>query len=89
MFEVLSKVDAAFTAATLSTAPEGLSSTGSPAANVPWSFSGFPSINLPSGLDTRGLPLGVQLAGLPWADDALADVAVWCERVLGFDHAPL
>jgi aspartyl-tRNA(Asn)/glutamyl-tRNA(Gln) amidotransferase subunit A len=86
--KVLSPVDAAFMPSTVSTAPEGLSSTGSAAANVPWSFSGFPSATLPSGLDGQGLPFGVQLAGLPWADDALAAVAGWCEKVLAFDHAP-
>ena len=88
IYKVLSQVDAAFMPASVSTAPEGLSSTGSAAANVPWSFSGFPSANLPSGLDGQGLPFGVQLAGLPWADDALAAVAGWCEKVLAFDHAP-
>jgi len=87
--KVLSKVDAAFMPPTVSTAPEGLSSTGSAAANVPWSFAGFPSATLPSGLDGQGLPFGVQLAGLPWGDDALADVAGWCEEVLAFDQAPV
>jgi aspartyl-tRNA(Asn)/glutamyl-tRNA(Gln) amidotransferase subunit A len=86
--ETLSSVDAVFMPAASTTAPHGLDSTGSSVANVPWSFSGFPSISLPSGLDASGLPLGVQIVGLPWADEKLAAVASWCEGVLAFDFAP-
>jgi len=88
IYETLSQVDAAFMAASVSTAPRGLSSTGSAAANAPWSFCGFPAATLPSGLDEQGLPFGVQIVGLPWADEALASAAGWCEKVLAFDHAP-
>jgi aspartyl-tRNA(Asn)/glutamyl-tRNA(Gln) amidotransferase subunit A len=88
MMELLSCVDAAITIATLSTAPLGLSSTGSPAANVPWSLCGFPAINLPSGLDSQGLPFGVQIVGRAWTDVTLAAVASWCENVLAFESKP-
>ena len=88
MVETLSSMDAAFMNASLTTAPRGLSSTGSPAANVPWSFSGFPAVSLPSGLDARGLPFGVQIVGLPGADVLLTSVSIWCEQVLAFHYSP-
>ena len=73
-----------FMNASVTTAPFGLASTGSPAANVPWSFAGFPALSLPSGLDSNGLPYGVQVVGLPGGDDQLAAVGAWCEAVLNF-----
>ena len=30
-----------------------------------WSVSGFPALSVPAGLDPRGLPVGLELAGLP------------------------
>ena len=30
-----------------------------------WSITGFPALSVPAGLDGRGLPVGLQLAGLP------------------------
>jgi aspartyl-tRNA(Asn)/glutamyl-tRNA(Gln) amidotransferase subunit A len=88
IYETLSSVDAAFMPAASTTAPHGLDSTGSAVANVPWSFSGFPAISLPSGMNDLGLPFGVQIVGLPWADETLSTVAFWCERALAFDFAP-
>jgi len=88
MIETLSTVDAAFMNASVTTAPFSLASTGSPAANVPWSFTGFPALSLPSGLDSNGLPFGVQVVGLPGGDDHLAAVGAWCEAVLDFSHSP-
>ena len=84
----LSSVDAGLMLSSLTTAPQGLETTGSSAANVPWSFSGFPAISLPSGLDSQGLPFGIQLVGPAWSDELIAAVAVWCEDVLRFDFAP-
>ncbi len=33
--------------------------------SLPWSLTGFPALSVPAGLDGRGLPVGVTLAGLP------------------------
>ena len=53
-----------------------------------WSVCGFPALSVPAGLDERGLPVGLQLAGLPEAEAELVglgitvdeDVRLW-ERV--------
>ncbi len=49
-------------------APKGLDSTGDPIMNLPWTHSGLPSLNLPSGNSQNGLPLGLQLVA-DWQRD--------------------
>jgi aspartyl-tRNA(Asn)/glutamyl-tRNA(Gln) amidotransferase subunit A len=88
MAERLSFVDAALMITAHSTAPKGLGSTGSSTPLIPWSFSGFPSITVPAGLDRQGLPYGVQLAATPMNEEHLVQVASWCEKVLAFSHSP-
>lgn len=56
-------------------APEGLSSTGDPIMNVPWSNSGLPTISVPSGFDASGLPHGIQLVGKFMQDEELVSNA--------------
>ena len=69
---------------TSTTAPRGLSSTGSSVFNQPWSVAGFPAISLPTGLDAKGLPFGVQMAAQPYDEEGLLNVAAWCEKILAF-----
>lgn len=83
--ERISSLDAILIPTTPSTAPKGLTSTGSPAFCQPWSFCGFPAISIPSGVDDQGLPFGIQLVGLPMEEEALMKVASWCEEVLNFN----
>ncbi len=52
-------------------APEGLASTGDPVMNLPWTHSGLPTLNLPSGFNEDGLPYGLQVAGAWYQDEAL------------------
>ncbi len=87
MCERLADVDAVFMPVASSTAPRGLSSTGSSYFNRPWTVSGFPAMSLPTGLDANGLPFGLQLAVQPYAEERLLDVAGWCEQVLAFSAA--
>jgi len=87
--DVLSAVDAAIMPVAATTAPEGLASTGSSIFNRPWTFTGFPAMSIPSGLDAAGLPFAIQMAALPMAEAQLLSVAAWCEQVLSFDHRPL
>lgn len=88
MDRVILKYDCLLTPSTSSPAPPGLSSTGNAWFQVPWSFSGLPTITLPSGLSKEGLPLGVQLIGKAYSEGKLLSVARWCEGVLQFSLAP-
>ena len=61
-------------------APEGLSSTGDPVMNLPWTFLGLPATTTPAGKASNDLPLGLQMIGawmmdeemLAWAEDVQA-----------------
>jgi Asp-tRNA(Asn)/Glu-tRNA(Gln) amidotransferase A subunit family amidase len=52
-------------------APEGITSTGSPLMNLPWTHAGMPAISLPAGRAANGLPLGLQCVGAFMADESL------------------
>jgi aspartyl-tRNA(Asn)/glutamyl-tRNA(Gln) amidotransferase subunit A len=80
----LGEVDALLTPATTSAAP-GAETTGDPAFNSPWSYTGLPTVSLPAGWSTKGLPLAIQLVGRPWAEADLLAVAAWCEDVLAVE----
>lgn len=88
MCEQMTDVDAVFMPVASNTAPRGLSSTGSSYFNRPWTVSGFPAMSLPTSLDAKGLPFGIQIAAQPYAEERLLDVAGWCERVLAFSARP-
>jgi aspartyl-tRNA(Asn)/glutamyl-tRNA(Gln) amidotransferase subunit A len=88
MDEIIQGFDCLLTPATSTPAPQGLSSTGNPMFQVPWSFSGLPTISLPSGLSKEGLPLGIQLVGGAFAEEKLFAVARWCENVLQVSLSP-
>lgn len=47
-------------------------------------LAGLPAISVPAGLDGRGLPLGLQLIGRPFAEDALLAHAHVLESRAGF-----
>ena len=81
-------VDALLTPATPAPAPRDLTTTGDAAFQAPWTSAGLPTIAIPSGLAGDGLPLGIQLAGPPWAEGRLLAVAGWCEAALGVDLRP-
>ncbi len=63
-------------------APRGLSSTGDPAMNLPWTHAGMPVISLPFG-DVDGLPLGLSLVGRFGHDETLLGQAAMVESALG------
>lgn len=63
----------------------------SPANTFFCNYYGSPAVSVPCGFDPEGLPLGLQIAGPPWGDDAVLAVArayqgatTWHER-----HPPL
>jgi Asp-tRNA(Asn)/Glu-tRNA(Gln) amidotransferase A subunit family amidase len=63
-------------------APAGLESTGDPVMNLPWTQAGLPAINLPSGKDRQGLPLGLQVVGNWYKDESLLFWAQDLEKAL-------
>jgi Asp-tRNA(Asn)/Glu-tRNA(Gln) amidotransferase A subunit family amidase len=62
--------------ASVGEAPKGISATGDPIMNLPWTYSGLPTVSLslngiPRGMGPTGLPLGVQCAGRFGEDEVL------------------
>jgi Asp-tRNA(Asn)/Glu-tRNA(Gln) amidotransferase A subunit family amidase len=83
MLACFNGLDALLTPATTGPAPDA-ATTGDPAFNSPWSFTGLPTVSLPAGRDDDGMPLGIQLVGRRWDEAGLLATAAWCEQVLGF-----
>ena len=79
----LGMVDALLTPAAVGPAPAA-ATTGDPAFNSPWSYTGLPTVTFPMARSPEGLPLGLQLVGRPWGEGGLLAVAAWCEDELGF-----
>jgi Asp-tRNA(Asn)/Glu-tRNA(Gln) amidotransferase A subunit family amidase len=59
-------------------APLGLESTGDPVMNLPWTHAGLPTITLPVDENEDGLPLGLQVIGRWYQDEALI---AWCHEL--------
>ena len=85
----MANVDALLTPTASGPAPRDLTQTGDTRFQSPWSYTGFPSITIPMGLSSNGLPLGAQLACLPFQEAKLLGVARWAEQVLGVALNPL
>ena len=68
---LLAAHDALLTPTAPSTAPAGLGSTGDPVHCEPWSWSGVPSISLPSSVGSTGLPHAIQLVARAHGEAAL------------------
>jgi Asp-tRNA(Asn)/Glu-tRNA(Gln) amidotransferase A subunit family amidase len=71
--------------ATIGPAP-GTDTTGVPTFNAPWSYIGWPSLTIPCGLASNGLPVGMQFIAMT-APQVFA-MAGLCERILGFHERP-
>ncbi len=63
--------------------------TGDPAFNAPWSYSGLPTLSLPFAWSECGLPLSVQLIGDRWCEDDLIAVATKLEATIAFERREL
>jgi len=77
-------VDAILAPATTEAAPD-IRSTGNPAFNSPWSYTGLPVVSIPATHDKDGMPLAIQLAGPAWSEADLVAVSDWCETVLALE----
>jgi aspartyl-tRNA(Asn)/glutamyl-tRNA(Gln) amidotransferase subunit A len=72
---------------TSTTAPSR-ETTGDPKFNSPWSYSGHPSITIPCGIASDGMPCGLQLVGPRNSEARLLQAAAWCEARIGFEYRP-
>ncbi len=66
-------------------APRGLETTGDPTMGLPWTHAGLPAVNLPSGRNADGLPLGLQVTGRWYDDERLLAWAAEIEATLPAD----
>jgi aspartyl-tRNA(Asn)/glutamyl-tRNA(Gln) amidotransferase subunit A len=55
---------------------------------IPANLSGMPAISIPSGLDEKGLPVGLQLTTPVLREDLLLRAAFALEQAIGFDARP-
>jgi aspartyl-tRNA(Asn)/glutamyl-tRNA(Gln) amidotransferase subunit A len=78
MSALLQNIDALICPATTRSAPT-LETTGDPAFNSPWSFTGSPVVSVPTARTSDGLPLAVQLIGRMGDEAELFWAASWCE----------
>jgi aspartyl-tRNA(Asn)/glutamyl-tRNA(Gln) amidotransferase subunit A len=51
-------------------------------------LSGLPAISIPAGLDSSGLPLGLQLIGRPWEECNILNIAERLEKEISFKETP-
>jgi aspartyl-tRNA(Asn)/glutamyl-tRNA(Gln) amidotransferase subunit A len=56
---------------------------------IPANLSGMPAISIPSGLDEKGLPVGLQLTTPVLREDLLLRAAFALEQAIGFDARPV
>jgi aspartyl-tRNA(Asn)/glutamyl-tRNA(Gln) amidotransferase subunit A len=74
--------------ATMGPAPTA-ETTGDPAFNSPWSYTGLPVVSFPIGWSPDGLPLCAQIAGNRACEEELFRWAAWCEQAVGFERREL
>ncbi|OYV35198.1 MAG: aspartyl/glutamyl-tRNA amidotransferase subunit A [Rhodospirillales bacterium 20-64-7] len=55
---------------------------------VPSNLAGVPAASVPAGLDTNGLPLGLQVIGRPFDEATVLAVSSVIEQAAGFDALP-
>ena len=76
--------DAVVTPPAAGEAPASLDTTGDPSFCTIWTLIGVPAIVIPTGLGSRGLPLGMQIIGNQGESNHLLATSMWCERQLPF-----
>lgn len=58
---------------TITEAPYGIESTGSPLMNLPWTYCGLPTITIPSGYSKNNLPMGLHFSGFFMQDEKMIE----------------
>jgi amidase len=80
--DLFSEFDVLLAPSAVGEAPEGLASTGDARFNAIWTLAWTSCVTLPAGTGRKGLPLGIQLIGPRFRDEALLDAAAWVEARL-------
>jgi Asp-tRNA(Asn)/Glu-tRNA(Gln) amidotransferase A subunit family amidase len=80
--DVFAEVDVLLAPSAPGEAPQGLDSTGDARFNAIWTLAWTPCLTLPAGNGRKGLPLGIQLVGPRFRDEALLNAAAWVEARL-------
>jgi Asp-tRNA(Asn)/Glu-tRNA(Gln) amidotransferase A subunit family amidase len=62
--------------------PRGITSTGDPIMNLPWTFTGMPAISIPVGFGEHNLPLSSQLVAGYDQDAKLLQMAKVISKIL-------
>ena len=88
MVRLFDHFDVLLTPAAPGPAPEGIGATGDPVMQAPWTLADFPTLTLPSGLASNGMPLGIQLSAAPLHERLLLEVAAAVEGIIGFREQP-
>jgi aspartyl-tRNA(Asn)/glutamyl-tRNA(Gln) amidotransferase subunit A len=88
MEEIAAGYDVLLTPATPAPSPKTRAATGDRRFQIAWSYSGLPTIAIPSGIHPIGLPLGLQLIAPGFAEEQLLGAAHWCEQVLNVSLKP-
>lgn len=55
---------------------------------IPASLAGIPGMAVPAGLDSKGLPLGLQILGRPWDEETVFRVSDFIEKASAFTAIP-
>jgi len=84
MAQLFENFDVLLTPAAPGTAPNGITTTGDPVMNGPWTLSNFPTMTLPYALGANGLPIGIQLTGPPLQEGTLLEIGQQIEALIGF-----
>lgn len=79
---LLERFDAVLGPAALGPAPYGIDATGSPILSRPWQALGLPVVSIPGLRSPFGMPLGLQLIGVPGREPKLFDIAERIEDAL-------
>ena len=75
-------IDAILTPSATGEAPPGLDSTGNTAMNRLWTLLHGPCVSVPAGEGPAGMPVGIQIVGLPRTDARTLAAAKWVESAL-------
>lgn len=80
--DLMRGIDAILTPSATGEAPLGLGSTGNTAMNRLWTLLHGPCVTVPAGDGPAGMPLGIQLVGLPGEDARMLAAARWVQAAL-------